>query len=94
MDIANFISVKYGYLNSEKRNEIRDFLKQVWAGYSIDNIKLEDFENALRKDKKNKGNLLGIILSSGPGKTFKEFKELDNDFSAWLKEYFELEFNK
>ena len=59
-----------------------------------EDINLKDMENALRKDKKNKGNLLGLILSSGPGKTFKEFKELDENFSSWLKEYFENEFNK
>ncbi len=94
MDISNFMSVKYGYLSTEKRKEIKEALKLVWTGYSIQNINLSDMESALRKDKKNKDNLLGLILSRGPGQTFKEFKELDNNFSSWLKEYFETEFNK
>jgi len=94
MDISNFMSVKYGYLEEVKRNEMRELLEKVWRGYSIGDINLRDMENALRKDKKNKGHLLGLILSSGPGKTFKEFKELDEKFSGWLKEYFENEFNK
>lgn len=94
MDIANFMSVKYGYMEKTKREEMRELLEQVWIGYSIQDINLKDMENALRKDKKNKGNLLGLILSSGPGKTFKEFKELDENFSSWLREYFENEFNK
>ena len=94
MDIANFFSVKYGYLKETKREEIRELLKQIWKGYEIKDIKLDDMENALRKDKKNKDHLLGLILSKGPGKTFKEFKELDGNFSNWLKEYFEKEFNK
>ena len=91
MDIANFMSVKYGYMDSDKRNEIREFLSQIWKGYSTSDINLNNMENALRKDKKNKGKLLGLILSKGPGKTFKDFKELDNNFSAWLREYFEKE---
>jgi len=94
MDISNFMSVKYGYLNEGKRMEMRALLEQVWKGYSIEDINLKNMENALRKDKKNKGNLLGLILSAGPGKTFKEFKELDENFSSWLKEYFQNEFNK
>ncbi len=93
MDIANFMSVKYGYLSETKREEMRELLKQIWKGYAIKDINLDDMENALRKDKKNKDNLLGLILSKGPGKTFKEFKELDDKFSGWLKEYFEIEFN-
>jgi 3-dehydroquinate synthase len=92
MDIANFVSVKYGYLTIEKRNEMRKMLEPIWQGYSMLTINLDDFENALRKDKKNKGNLLGLILSKGPGKTFKEFKLLDAEFSSWLKEYFTNEF--
>ena len=94
MDIANYMSVKYGYMKKEKREEIREVLRQIWKGYTLENINLFDMESALRKDKKNKGNLLGLILSRGPGKTFKEYKELDVYFSSWLKDYFELEFKK
>jgi 3-dehydroquinate synthase len=92
MDMSNFMSVKYGYLTNEKRLEIRTMLEPIWQGYSILSINTADLENALRKDKKNKGNLLGLILSKGPGKTFKEFKPLDAEFSSWLKEYFTTEF--
>ena len=94
MDISNFMSVKYGYLKESKREEMRELLKQIWHGYTIENIDLSKMEAALRKDKKNKDHLLGLILTAGPGKTFKEFKELDENFSSWLKEYFEKEFNK
>ena len=94
MDIANFISVQYGYLDEAKRKEIRDFLKQIWEGYTIEDIDLADMEAALRRDKKNRDHLLGLILTKGPGKTFKVFKELDADFSNWLKTYFDVEFYK
>ena len=94
MDIANFMSVKYGYLEESKREEIRILLRQIWSGYTIDDIDLKGLEIALKKDKKNKGDLLGLILSKGPGKTFKAFKELNTEFSLWLKEYFYKEFNR
>ena len=54
MDIANYISVKYGYMTNEDRYEIREMLKDIWSGYSIDDIKLEQMETALQKDKKMK----------------------------------------
>lgn len=92
MDMSNFMSVKYGYMTEEDRQEMRALLKDVWSGYSIDDIKLKDMENALRKDKKNQNGKLGLILSKGPGKTFKEFKDLNSNFSDWLKEYFSKEF--
>ncbi len=91
MDMANFFSVKYGYMSSSDRERIREFLKKIWKGYSIKNLDQAKYESALRKDKKNKGSLLGLILSKGPGKTFKDFHPLDEQFSAWLKEYFDNE---
>jgi len=88
MDMSNFMSVKYGYMTDKDRQEIRILLKEIWNGYSIDDIQLKNMEIALLKDKKNKNGKLGLILSKGPGKTFKEFKDLDSNFSIWLKEYF------
>ena len=93
MDMSNFMSVKYGYMTERNRQEMRLLLKEVWVGYSIDDIKLKDMETALLKDKKNKNGKLGLILSKGPGKTFKEFKDLDSNFSNWLKDFFDNEFN-
>ncbi len=93
MDMSNFMSVKYGYMKDKDRQEMRALLKNVWAGYSIDDIKLKDMEDALRKDKKNENGKLGLILSKGPGETFKTFKDLDVNFSNWLKEFFEKEFS-
>ena len=41
MDMANFISFKFGFLNEKIRHEIRDFLKKIWKGYSIKNLDLK-----------------------------------------------------
>ena len=40
MDIANFISVKMGYLPEVIRNEIREVTESIWYGYEIDDTNL------------------------------------------------------
>lgn len=88
MDMANFISYKKGYIKSEIRTEIKEVLEQIWEGFSIENISVDKFKSALSKDKKNTGNKLGLILSKGIGKTFKDSLFMDEKFENWLQEYF------
>jgi 3-dehydroquinate synthase len=47
MDMSNFMSVKYGYMTEEARQEIRLLLKQVWVGYSIFHIFKINIINAI-----------------------------------------------
>jgi len=89
MDIANFVSVKLGYITEETRLYIRELLSQIWEGTSIDDIELEKFTVALSKDKKNVGKILGLILNKGCGKIFRDLRPMDDEFVGWLKEYFE-----
>lgn len=91
MDIANYISVKMGFLDKEVRDEIREVTEYIWEGYSIKAIEIESFKNALSKDKKNVGTKLGLILSKGFGEVFKNIMEPDHNFTLWLKEYFDNE---
>jgi 3-dehydroquinate synthase len=91
MDISNFISVKFGYLNQSTRREIRDLLSLIWEGYTIRNLSVDKMLNALSKDKKNEGNKLGLILNKGYGKIFKSFTDVDDKFKIWLCEYFNKE---
>jgi 3-dehydroquinate synthase len=88
MDMANFISVKLGYISNDIRLEIRALLEQIWEGTSIDDISVEKFRIALSKDKKNVGNKLGLILNNGYGKIFKKLIEPDENFKNILTEYF------
>ena len=89
MDIANFISVKKGYISEDTRQNIRELVAQIWEGTTIKNISLEKFIAALTRDKKNVGKELGLILNKGYGKIFKDLTILDNTFSGWIKEYFD-----
>ena len=88
MDMANFISVKMGFISEEIRNEIRNVTQFIWEGYSIKNLDKIKLINALRKDKKNVGLKLGLILNKGYGKIFKHLTEPNNEFVSWLDEYF------
>lgn len=93
MDMANFISVKMGFITDEVRNEIRKVTEYIWQGYQINDIDLELFQKVLSKDKKNIGTKLGLILNKGYGNIFKNVMEADEDFTIWLKDYFINELN-
>lgn len=94
MDMANFISVKMGFISEEIRNEIRVVTESIWQGYAIDDIDLQLLKKALSKDKKNIGNQLGLILNKGYGNIFKNVMDADEKFTGWLEEYFTYELNK
>lgn len=93
MDMANFVSVKLGYITEDIRQDIKELLQQIWEGTSLIDISIETLANALTKDKKNVGNQLGLILNKGYGKIFKDLRPLDDQFKEWLKEYFETSLN-
>ena len=88
MDIANFVSLKMGFINEKIRNDIFEVTKYIWEGFDIKNIKIDNLVSALKKDKKNVGKKLGLILNNGFGKIFKHFTEPDTDFKNILTEYF------
>lgn len=88
MDMSNYISVKLGLIPLDIRLNIRELLEKIWNGYNIRNIQIEKFIIALSKDKKNVGNKLGLILNKGYGKFFKHEMEADQNFIAWLVDYF------
>jgi 3-dehydroquinate synthase len=89
MDIANFISVKLEHITEDVRQYIREPLVKIWNGVPIDEISLDKFKAALKRDKKNVGSELRLILNRGIGNIFKTGMKLDDQFSGWLEEYFE-----
>jgi 3-dehydroquinate synthase len=89
MDIANFVSAKLGYIPEELRQEIRNVLAANWTGIPLGEINLEQFTNALRKDKKNVGSDVRVILMKGLGKTFITSLDLNPTTLQWLETYFQ-----
>lgn len=91
MDMANYVSVKMGFIPQEIRDEIRAIVVNYWPGFEINEIDVDTFINALTKDKKNVGTQLGLILNRGIGDIFKNITDNDDTFKGWIKEYFATE---
>ena len=87
MDIANFISVKMDILPIQVRTEIREITNYLCQGYEISDLDVLEFINVLRKDKKNVGSQLGLVLTSGYGKVFKNPISVNSDFKNWISSY-------
>ena len=88
MDIANFISVKMGLIEEDLRQQMREVLKLNWDEVPLGHIDVEAFINALRKDKKNVGAEVRVILTRGLGKMFITTLDVDGEALGWIKEYF------
>jgi 3-dehydroquinate synthase len=88
MDLANYVSVQLGYLTEDVRARARAALEPIWTGVPIGALDQESYEAALRKDKKNADGRLGLILTRGFGRMFKELVPLDAAFSAWVRTWF------
>ena len=87
MDIANYISVKIGFLNSKVRNKIKNVTNHICQGYSISHLDVDAFIDVLKKDKKNIGSKIGLILARDFGNIFKNPIDADQQFKDWLHEY-------
>ena len=93
MDMANFVSVKLGFIPEEIRIEMREVLEKIWEGTYINDISIDKFKLALSKDKKNVGKELRLILNKGYGHIFKAAIQMNDEFSSWIEEYFNNEIN-
>ena len=93
MDMSNYISMKKGYISSKTRDNSKELFEKIWKGFEkqVKELDIDKYLNALSKDKKNKGPLLGLILNRGYGKVFKDFTENNIEFRNWIEEYFKNE---
>lgn len=87
MDMANFISMKKGYINNTTFTRTHHVFKTIWNGYTIKDISIEILLKAMEKDKKNENGKLGLILTKGWGRMFKDLTTPDDVFITWLNEY-------
>lgn len=88
MDIANFISMKKGLIPRTLREEIRATLAKIWRGVDLGEIDVDEYASALRKDKKNVGQEVRVVLTEGLGGMFVATLSMDAQTIAWLEEYF------
>lgn len=87
MDMANFVSYKMNFIDNKIRKDILEVTSNIWKGYDLKEINLDKLINALKKDKKNVGNKLGLILNNGYGKIFKKLINPNQKFKNILIEY-------
>jgi 3-dehydroquinate synthase len=90
MDLANFIALKRGMIGKETFDQMHALLKKNIPSFKFDAANIDSYCQALSKDKKNKGGLLGCILPNGPGLVEKYFLEVNEDFKNTILEYSQL----
>lgn len=88
MDLANYVSVGLGHAEPSFRTRVRAVASQLWPGFSVGGIDLEEYFRALRRDKKNIGTDVYVILARGFGELFKTQIDLDGKAGDLIREYF------
>jgi len=87
MDLANYISFTRGMITIEQFDEMHSILKRNIPPFNLTKDNINQYFLALSKDKKNKGVLLGCILTSGAGKVEKIFLNLDDSLKSVMLSY-------
>jgi len=88
MDIANYFSLKKGYISLKEYDEMKNVLNKIILKNKIPNIDIDKMIKSLSKDKKNIGENIGLILTKGIGKMFLEQTPKDKTLYNILKKYF------
>ncbi len=86
MDIANSISAKLGLISEQERQRIRPILEKNWGDMRLDEVNEENLIATLRKDKKNVGAQINVILTRGLGDMFKSPLEINDETRQWIVE--------
>jgi 3-dehydroquinate synthase len=88
MDLANYLSAHYGYVNIKFRNSVRPILEEIWGEIGPPVVDVQDYLAALKRDKKNVDGFFCPILTRGLGDMFQARLEFDSKLQVLLSEYF------
>jgi len=88
IDLANLVSARLGLLPMNERNRFRKACQIVFDGFVLPDMDDERYLCALKKDKKNVSNKLGLILTRGVGDMFKQLTVLDDAMRDIIVRYF------
>ena len=88
IDLANLVSVHLGLIPMSERNRIRAACEIVFTGYPIPEFDTAAYFSALKKDKKNVGDQLGLILTKGVGEMFKHLVDFDSDLKDLIEKFY------
>lgn len=87
MDMANYISMKMGFMKQATFQDIRSKLLINFPEYPWRTIDLDRYFRFLAKDKKNVGNNVGCILAKDYGLLVKEQLPVDDQFRELIATY-------
>lgn len=87
MDLANFISFKLNLISHAEFIELHNIIEKNIPDFKFTIFNIEDYLLALKKDKKNKKNQLGCILTKGRENMFKCFLNYDDFLYNTILEY-------
>ncbi|MBN9692332.1 MAG: 3-dehydroquinate synthase [Verrucomicrobia bacterium] len=88
MDIANHVSAHLGLISPAEAAEMRVLLERNWRPTVPGSIDLDRYLGLLRKDKKNIGNDVRVILTRGLGDMFITTIDLNESVRAVIAECF------
>ncbi|MDA9982786.1 iron-containing alcohol dehydrogenase [Gammaproteobacteria bacterium] len=88
MDLANILSVELGMISKQLRNRIRLSLAKVFTGTDLPEIDADLIFAALRKDKKNQGKDIKVILTRGIGDMYKTTLENNDQTNQCIRNFF------
>jgi 3-dehydroquinate synthase len=91
MDIANYVSLQFGYMNVSTFEAMHCILSKNMPDFTIHDGEIKDYLEALSKDKKNIGDGLTCILVHGHGSMRKAKIPLDERLKCMILDYFKTE---
>ena len=77
MSISNYVSSMLGYIDLDQYEEMEKILNGIYSYKKLPKFNLDQYIETLKKDKKNEGNNLGLILTRGTGDMFLEQVPVD-----------------
>lgn len=89
MDLANTIAVELGILSKKDFDELHPMIAANYKGYERVEFPEDRFFAALRKDKKNLGADISMILPRAPGQLFIHKAPLDEKIQSVCRRFFE-----
>ncbi|MBI3319299.1 MAG: 3-dehydroquinate synthase [Candidatus Omnitrophica bacterium] len=88
MDLANYASLRFGWISQSVFNELHTLLVGNYAGFEQASVPEDRFFAALAKDKKNVDCDITLILMRGPGAVFRDRYRFDERLRGLCREYF------
>ena len=77
MSISNYVSYKLGHLSFDEYLEMESLLKKIYSYIDLPKFDIDQYIEILKKDKKNVGSDLGLILTKGMGNMFLKQVSVD-----------------